>query len=85
MNRLPSPVDRRRGSVARSRLTRAALAAVLGVTAALLISCSSSGKGLIPTANAGPLKSDFEAVAQAAESGEGSCTAPAESTAATSR
>ena len=43
--------------------------------AALLVACGSSGKGLIPTANAGPLQSDFEAVAQAAQSGEGSCTA----------
>ncbi|HEY3866396.1 MAG TPA: hypothetical protein VGL54_09970 [Solirubrobacteraceae bacterium] len=54
---------------------RIALAALLGVSAALLVACGSSGKGLIPTANAGPLQNDFEAVAQAAESGEGSCTA----------
>jgi hypothetical protein len=51
------------------------LAGLLGVSAALLVACGSSGKGLIPTANAGPLQSDFEAVAQAAESGEGNCTA----------
>jgi hypothetical protein len=44
------------------------------VLAALLISCSSSGKGLIPLNDAGPLQSDFEAVAQAAENGDGSCT-----------
>jgi cytoskeletal protein RodZ len=54
---------------------RILLAGLLGVSAALLVACGSSGKGLIPTANAGPLQSDFEAVAQAAESGEGSCTA----------
>jgi hypothetical protein len=54
---------------------RVLLAGLLGVSAALLVACGSSGKGLIPTANAGPLQSDFEAVAQAAESGEGSCTA----------
>jgi hypothetical protein len=54
---------------------RIPLAGLLGVSAALLVACGSSGKGLIPTANAGPLQSDFEAVAQAAESGEGSCTA----------
>ncbi len=54
---------------------RVLLAGLLGVSAALLVACGSSDKGLIPTANAGPLKGDFEAVAQAAESGEGSCTA----------
>jgi hypothetical protein len=54
---------------------RIPLAGLLGVSAALLVACGGSGKGLIPTANAGPLQSDFEAVAQAAESGEGSCTA----------
>jgi len=51
------------------------LAGLLGVAAAVLVACGSSGKGLIPAANAGPLQSDFEAVAQAAQSGEGSCTA----------
>lgn len=61
---------------ARGRLLmRVLLTGLLGLAAALLIACGSSGKGLIPTANAGPLQSDFEAVAQAAESGEGSCTA----------
>lgn len=56
-----------------SPLLRAALALVLGALAALLISCGGSGKGLIPLADAGPLQSDFEAVAQAAENGDGSC------------
>jgi hypothetical protein len=51
------------------------VAALLGLAAALLISCGSSGKGLIPTADAGPLQSDFEAVSQAALSGNGSCSA----------
>jgi hypothetical protein len=54
-------------------LLRVLLVAALGVLAALLISCSSSGKGLIPLSDAGPLQSDFEAVAQAAENGDGSC------------
>ena len=54
-------------------LIRLLVAALLGVAAATLISCGSSGKGLIPSAYAGPLKSDFEAVSQAAETGEGSC------------
>jgi hypothetical protein len=75
MIRLPSPVAQHRASAARSRLLRVALAALLGVAAALLISCSSSGKGLIPLGNAGPLQSDFEAVAQAAENGDGDCDA----------
>ncbi len=53
---------------------RLALAAALGLSAALLVSCGSSGKGLIPTANATPLQADFEAVAQAAQTGGGECT-----------
>lgn len=54
---------------------RIACAALLALAAGFAISCGSSGKGLIPAAAAGPLQSDFEAVAQAAQSGEGSCTA----------
>jgi hypothetical protein len=51
----------------------------LGVAVAIvLVSCGSSGKGLIPSANAGPLQSDFEAVAQAAQAGGGNCTATTE-------
>lgn len=68
----------KRSSAGRARgnlRLRIPLAGLLGVSAALLVACGGSGKGLIPTANAGPLQSDFEAVAQAAESGEGSCTA----------
>lgn len=58
------------------RPLRPILAGLLGVAVALvLVSCGSSGKGLIPAANAGPLKSDFEAVAQAAQTGEGNCAA----------
>ena len=60
-------------STLRTRLLRGSMALALGALAALLISCSSSGKGLIPVADAGPLQSDFEAVAQAAENGDGSC------------
>jgi cytoskeletal protein RodZ len=48
-------------------------AALLGVAAAVLVACGSSGAGLIPAASAGPLQSDFEAVAQAAQSGNGNC------------
>lgn len=54
-------------------LIRLLAAALLGVAAAALVSCGSTGKGLIPSADAGPLQSDFEAVARAAEAGEGSC------------
>jgi hypothetical protein len=54
-------------------------AGLLGVAVAIvLVSCGSSGKGLIPIADAGPLQSDFEAVAQAAQAGGGSCTATTE-------
>jgi hypothetical protein len=56
------------------RVVRALLAAALGVAAALLVSCSSSGGGLIPSANAGPLREDFEAVVRAAERGNGNCS-----------
>jgi len=59
----------------RALLLRAVLACALGVAAALLISCGSSGKGLIPSADATPLQSDFEAVSQAAQTGNGSCSA----------
>jgi hypothetical protein len=52
-----------------------ALAAMLGVVAALLVSCGGSTAKLIPTANAGPLQSDFEAIAHAAETGSGNCAA----------
>jgi hypothetical protein len=71
----PSPPSQRSRS-AHLRALRALALAALGVGAALLVSaCSGSGKGLIPTGNAGPLQSDFEAVAQAAESGDGNCSA----------
>jgi hypothetical protein len=51
------------------------LASALGVSAALLVSCASSGKGLIPVGNAGPLQADFTAIEQDARSGSGSCSA----------
>lgn len=56
-------------------LIRLAIAAALGLAAALLVSCGSTGKGLIPFADAGPLRSDFEAVANAAQAGNGQCAA----------
>jgi hypothetical protein len=66
------------GSGGRSRVRTALLrlvaAAALGVAAALLVSCGASTGKLIPAANAGPLQSDFEAIAQAAQSGNGDCS-----------
>jgi hypothetical protein len=50
-------------------------ACLLGVGAAVLVSCGSSSKGLIPLGYAGPLQSDFQAVLQAAQEGDGNCTA----------
>jgi hypothetical protein len=73
--RRPSPPAPSRGRTAARRLILRLLAAgALGVAAALLVSCGSSATKLIPAANAGPLQSDFEAVAQAAQSGNGNCT-----------
>ncbi len=60
-------------STLRGAMLRLLLAGALGVAAALLVSCGSAGTKLIPAANAGPLQNDFEAVAQAAQSGNGSC------------
>ncbi len=56
-------------------LIRLTVAALLGVAVAVLVSCGSSGTGLIPSASAGPLRSDFEEVARAAAAGNGSCAA----------
>ena len=56
-------------------LSRALATAALGAAAALPISCSGSGSSLIPVGNAGPLQRDFAAVADAAQKGNGSCTA----------
>jgi hypothetical protein len=59
-----------------SHIFRTLTVALLGaVAAAALVACGGSGTGLIPSSNAGPLQSDFEAVAQAAGSASGSCEA----------
>jgi hypothetical protein len=50
-------------------------AGMLGVAAALLVACGSTSSKLIPLANAGPLTSDVQAVEQAAEHGDGNCSA----------
>jgi hypothetical protein len=52
---------------------RIPLAALLGLAAALLVSCGGSSDKLIPVASSGPLQSDFETVAQDAEAGNGNC------------
>jgi hypothetical protein len=52
-----------------------ALAGALGISAALLVACGGSSGKLIPLADAGPLQSDFETIAQDAEAGNGSCSA----------
>jgi hypothetical protein len=57
------------------KVAKIVLAALLGAAAAVLVACGSSGNGLIPAAQAGPLQSDIEAVEQAAESGNGNCDA----------
>jgi hypothetical protein len=56
---------------------------LLGVAATSAMACGSSGKGLIPASAAGPLQGDFEAVANAAEAGNGDCTATDEAVAKT--
>ena len=68
----PGPSKLQRHLTAALRLT---LAASLGIAAAVLIACGSSGKGLIPATNGGPLQSDIEAVDQAAQEGNGDCSA----------
>jgi hypothetical protein len=71
-------ISPRRGSWAIG--LRVLVAGLSGVAVAIaLVACgSSSGKGLIPIADAGPLQSDFEAVAQAAQTGGGNCTGTTE-------
>jgi hypothetical protein len=60
---------------ARARVCGLAPATLLALAVLALSSCGGSSKGLIPLANAGPLKSDFEEVSRAARSGNGDCTA----------
>jgi hypothetical protein len=49
---------------------RLGLASALGVGAALLVACGSNSSALIPAASAGPLQSDFEAVASSVAAGD---------------
>jgi hypothetical protein len=60
--------------LARTRRTaRPAFAAMLGLTAALLVACGGSSANLIPAQQAGPLERDFQKVAEVASSGDGEC------------
>ncbi len=58
-----------------THIFRIIVVALLGAAVAVLVSCGSSGTGLIPSSSGSPLQADFEAVAQAATSGSGSCEA----------
>ncbi len=66
-------------------ILRSGVAAALGFACALLVACGSSGSGLIPLADAGPLRTDFEEVEQAAQSGFGNCSATEAALAKTER
>jgi hypothetical protein len=59
----------------RRTVAKLLVAALLGAAAAGLVACGSSGNGLIPAAQAGPLQVDIEAVERAAEEGAGNCSA----------
>jgi hypothetical protein len=61
-------------SAPRTQIVRLALAAMLGVAAALLVACGSSAGKLIPVADSGPLQGDFETVVVDAESANGRCS-----------
>ncbi|MGH2910946.1 MAG: hypothetical protein ACRDJ3_00570 [Solirubrobacteraceae bacterium] len=58
-----------------THIFRIVVVALLGAAVGVLVSCGSSGTGLIPSSNGGPLQADFAAVAEAATSGNGSCSA----------
>jgi hypothetical protein len=70
-----SGVPRQRNALRRRRALQLATAPLLGLLAALLVSCGSASNKLIPVANANPLQSDFQEVAEKAETGNGTCGA----------
>jgi hypothetical protein len=72
--RSSAPGARPDDRAARRPALRLALAATLGVAAALLVACGASNGKLIPVAASGPLQGDFETVAQDAESANGNCS-----------
>ncbi len=53
-----------------ARPLRLSLGAVLGVGAALLVACGASSSQLIPAGDAGPLQSDFAAIASSVKGGD---------------
>lgn len=61
------------------------LAAILVLAGAALGGCGSSGSGLIPAGNAGPLQEDFQLVAEAATEANGNCEATEEALEKTDR
>jgi hypothetical protein len=65
--------------------TRILTACLIGAAPWLLGACGGSSKGLIPAQNAGPLQGDFEAVARAAQAGDGNCSATAAAIRSTER
>jgi hypothetical protein len=77
------PLTRWRAIRAKRHPIRLLTPILLGLAAAVLVACGSSGKGLIPASAAGPLQGDFEAIAQAANGGNGDCTATREAIAKT--
>ncbi len=64
-----------RATARRGQRARILLACMLAGAAALLVACGATSGKLIPVADSGPLQSDFEAVAQEAEAGNGNCAA----------
>jgi type IV secretory pathway VirJ component len=67
--RSPAPAGR-----ARRYATRILPSAGILIASTTLLACSSSSRGLIPASDAQPLLTDFEAVAAAAQSGDGNCS-----------
>ena len=73
---LPSEPKRVRASSRRlALLLRFALACALGIAAAVLVACGTTGKGLIPASSGGPPAEYIETVDQDAQEGNGNCAA----------
>ncbi len=74
MSTMPGPAGHSPAVRPLRRAAQLALAPLLGLGAALLVACGSTASSkLIPLANAGPLQSDFQEVAEKAETGNGNC------------
>ena len=81
--RSPSRQPKRPAGRPARLVPRLLTAALLGLACTALVACGSSGKGLIPAADAGPLQNDFETIAREAEAGNGNCVATNEAIAKT--